>query len=97
MISHDDRRNFYRMMVNAEVTLTQVTTDSRYEGTCINLSATGMAVSVDEMIDADMELEARLEAADQMVPALNAKTKVIRCTPQGDGSYMLGLEILDVV
>ncbi|GAA5215351.1 PilZ domain-containing protein [Corallincola platygyrae] len=96
MISHDDRRNFYRMMVNAEVTLIQVATDARYEGTCINLSATGMAVSVEEEIEADIELEVRLEAADQMVPALNANTKVIRCTPQGDGSYLLGLEILDV-
>jgi c-di-GMP-binding flagellar brake protein YcgR len=96
MISHDDRRNFYRMMVNAEVTLMHLATDTRYEGVCINLSATGMAVSVSEMIEADSELQVRLEAADQMVPALNANTKVIRCIAQGDGSYMLGLEILDV-
>lgn len=96
MIAHDDRRNFYRMMVNSEVSLFLASTDSHLTGSCINLSATGMAVEVAEAVETDQDVEVRMEAADQMVPALQAKAKIVRCTKLDGGSYQLGLEIVEM-
>ncbi len=95
MIGHDDRRNFYRMMVNADVSMKLDTMDGELIGRCMDLSATGMGVLCNEPIELGQTVEVRLESVDKMVPALKASTRVMRCEAV-DNDYLLGLEIIEM-
>lgn len=93
MLGHDDRRNFYRMMINAEVTLRRAGNPMPLIGTCLDLSATGLGVSLGEPLALGDEVHAKLASQNNGVPPLEAEAKVIRCEQQAPGSYVLGLEI----
>ncbi len=95
---YDDKRGFFRMMVNADAHLTLLDPEAGREiaGVCRDLSATGMAVEVDGPIEINDQLHVRLEASNNSVQPLDANAKVIRCTEQEDGTYILGLEIVEL-
>lgn len=95
MLTIDERRNFYRMMVDAAVTL-RVANAAPLHGKCLDLSATGLGVLTSEAIDVGINVDATLESADRLVPPLHAQARVVRCLAQGDGSWQLGLEILEM-
>ena len=48
MVNYDDKRNFYRMMLNSEVTVTIIDDEanSKILATCRDLSATGIAIEM---------------------------------------------------
>ena len=97
MIRYSDNRNFFRMMVNTEMTLTIRQSDSErvLSAVCIDLSATGMAIEIDEPIEAGTELTCCVEAGNNELNALKAAARVIRCQQVDSGMYMLGVEITE--
>ncbi|MFB9887990.1 PilZ domain-containing protein [Balneatrix alpica] len=97
MLGPDDRRNFYRMMINADVRLWSSPGAEPLRGKCLDLSATGMGVEVPIPFELGTELEVRLDSTNQAVPPLQAKTKVVRCQAQANLSYHLGLEVVQML
>ncbi len=94
MLTIDERRDFYRMMVDAQVVL-RAANNPPIQGKCLDLSATGFGVLSAESLESGTEVTAVLESADRLVPPLQAKARVVRCSPQGD-AWQLGLEILEL-
>lgn len=97
MIRYNDNRNFFRMMVNAsmEIEITDADAGRKLEAVCRDLSATGMAAEIDEPIEMGSSVLVRVEGASPELPALKASCKVVRCTQEESGAYILGIEILE--
>ncbi|MBF7072934.1 PilZ domain-containing protein [Glaciecola sp. MH2013] len=99
MLGYDDKRNFYRMMINSpcELTLLDDPTQRKTAAICKDISATGMSLEIEE---ASMEigtlLEVAIESNNDQIPSLNAKAKVLRCEPEGDNACLVGVEISEM-
>ncbi|MDF2177578.1 PilZ domain-containing protein [Aliiglaciecola sp. CAU 1673] len=98
MLGYDDKRDFFRMMVNAacELRLTDDESSRSLSAICRDLSATGMSFEVEESIEPGTLVQASLESTNSQIPSLNAKARVVRCTPGTDNSYLVGVEIIEM-
>ncbi len=95
MISYDDNRNFFRMMVNTniEVEISDADAGRKITAICRDLSATGMAIEADEHIEPGTEVKCRVDSTSSDVQPLQASATVVRCTQEDSGVFMLGVEI----
>ena len=92
MRDYDDKRNFFRMMVNSTCELLIDDGSNRtLNAVCKDLSATGMSLEVDEEIAADTLITVSIEASGSQIPALTARVKVVRCTPASDSLFIAGV------
>ncbi|ALS98423.1 PilZ domain-containing protein [Lacimicrobium alkaliphilum] len=98
MLGYDDKRDFFRMMVNSscELVITDDESSRSVSAICKDLSATGMSFEVDESIELGTVVQALLESTNSQIPSLNAKAKVVRCEPASDSSYVVGVEIIEM-
>lgn len=96
MLGYDDKRNFYRMMVNSPCQVNQVEkpTSQAISAVCRDISATGMSLELDAKdIELGSLLEITIDSNNDQIPSLVAKAKVVRCDEQSDESCLLGVEI----
>ena len=99
MLGYDDKRNFYRMMINSpcSVTLADDPTKASMSAVCKDISATGMSVEMGEvLLELGTLLEISIESNSDQIPSLNAKAKVVRCDSIDDGAYLVGVEISEM-
>lgn len=93
----DEKRDFYRMAVDCELTFS--TTDGRKQGSgiCRNLSAGGIAFDSKQALDAEVGIKVRIEPTSKITGALEALAQVVRCEPHpsGDG-YQIAATILEI-
>lgn len=99
MLGFDDKRNFFRMMVNSPCEL-QVHDDESTRtipAVCKDISATGMSFDVEESsIELATKLNVCIESNSSQIPSLSAKAKVVRCESSGDSSCTIGVEIIEM-
>jgi hypothetical protein len=98
MINYDDNRNFYRMMLNSQVTVTIIDDEanSTVIATCRDLSATGMAIEMPHPLDLTTNVRVNVESANNNVPALDVCGKVVRVTEEGPNCFLVGINISEV-
>lgn len=98
MLTKGDNRNYFRMMVNADVKLMINDPESgrSIDGICRDLSATGMSVEIDEPLEMNTLLRVRLDSANASVPPLDAVAKVMRCSQESEDVYQLGLAFMEL-
>ncbi len=95
---HEDKRRFFRMMVNAEarVMVLEEGNSQAFDAVCRDLSATGMSLEMEEPLEVNTLVKVSLASANQAVPPLDAVAKVIRCTAQETQGYLTGVEIVEL-
>lgn len=95
MINFDDKRNFYRMMLNSEVIVTIIDDEanSQITATCRDLSATGMAIEVEHPIAMSTHVKVKLDSSSEQVRALDLSGKVVRVDEECEGCYLIGIAI----
>ncbi len=95
MINYDDKRNFYRMMLNSEVSLTIIDDEanSQVVATCRDLSATGLAIEMAHPLELGTHVRVSVGSATSSVPALDAQGKVIRVTEEANDCFLIGISI----
>ena len=95
MINFDDKRNFYRMMLNSEVLVTIIDDEanSQIKATCRDLSATGMAIEVDHPIAMSTHVKVKLDSSSEQVQSLDMRGKVVRIDEECEGLYLIGIAI----
>lgn len=95
MINFDDKRNFYRMMLNSEVVVTIIDDEanSQVKATCRDLSATGMAIEVEHPLELSTHVKVKLDSASEQVQALDLRGKVVRVDEEGEGCFLVGISI----
>lgn len=92
MINFDDKRNFYRMMLNSEVDLTIIDDEanSKVVATCRDLSATGMAIEMPHPLEEGTKVRVHV-GGNGAVQALDARGRVIRVTEESAECYLIGI------
>ena len=95
MINFDDKRNFYRMMLNSEVIVTIIDDEanSQITATCRDLSATGMAIEVEQPLEMSTHVKIKLGSASEQVQSLDMRGKVVRVDEECEGCYLVGISI----
>ncbi|WP_040552181.1 PilZ domain-containing protein [Rheinheimera nanhaiensis] len=98
MLTKGDNRHYFRMMVNADVKLliNDPEAGRTIDGICRDLSATGMAVEIDEPLEMGTLIRVRLDSANASIPPLDAVAKVMRCAQESEDLYQLGLAFMEL-
>ncbi|KMT65302.1 PilZ domain-containing protein [Catenovulum maritimum] len=98
MIGHDDQRSYYRMMINAECILVvnSVEAPQQFNAICRDLSANGMAVEINQEIEAGEDVSVKINSTNIQIPSLTAKGKVLRSRKEADNLFVVGIEIIDL-
>lgn len=97
MRDYDDKRNFFRMMVNSTCELLIEDGSNRtMNAVCKDLSATGMSLETDDEVGANVQMTVSIESSGSQIPALTAKVRVVRCTATTDSTYIVGVEIIEM-
>jgi len=98
MLNYDDNRDFYRMMLNSQVTVTIIDDEvnSTIQATCRDLSATGMAVEMPHPLEIGTAVRVHVESANSSISALDVKGKVVRVGQESDECYLLGINISEI-
>ncbi len=98
MVNYDDKRNFYRMMLNSEVTVTIIDDEANSQilATCRNLSATGMAIEMSHPIEMGTNIKVSVASANDRVQALDVSGKVVRIKEESSDCYLVGINISEI-
>jgi len=99
MLGYDDKRNFYRMMVNSpcEVSLLDNPSAAPFAAVCRDISATGMSIEVElPSIELGTLLSITIDSNNDQIPSLEAKAKVVRCDASTDETSLVGVEISEM-
>lgn len=99
MLGYDDKRNFFRMMVNSpcEMMIDDDESSRTIQAICRDISATGMSLEVSETsIELGAEVSVSIESTSSQIPSLSARAKVVRCVPEGENGCIVGVEITEM-
>ena len=94
LITNDERRVFRRMAVDAAITVTLG--EIKFQGTCKDLSSTGMLIQLFEAnLNPGDQVQVLLTTQDSRFPPLEAQANVLRVEKK-DGFYTIATEFLNV-
>ncbi|MFC4656500.1 MULTISPECIES: PilZ domain-containing protein [Rheinheimera] len=98
MLGQNDKRNYFRMMVNSQVQImvTDPETGRMIDGICRDLSSTGMSLEVDEPLEMGILLFIKMETNNPSIPPLSAHARVVRCAQEHEDCYQLGVQIVEM-
>lgn len=89
---YEEKRNFIRMTMNASAVLT-INETQKIEVTCIDLSATGMAIETEDPVAEGASVNVNIQSPNAQFSSMAANGKVIRCRQLPSGNYELGVEL----
>ncbi|MEW6982856.1 PilZ domain-containing protein [Colwelliaceae bacterium 6471] len=98
MVNFDDKRNFYRMMLNSEVEVTIIDAEANTKvlATCRDLSATGIAIEMSHPLELNTNVRISVKSANNSVQALDVCGKVIRVNEESSDCYLIGVAIEEI-
>lgn len=98
MVDYDDKRNFYRMMLNSEVTVTIIDDEANSQifATCRDLSATGMAIEMPHPMEMGTQVKVSVASPNDRVQALDIIGKVVRLKEENSDCYLVGINISEI-
>ena len=99
MVGYDDKRNFYRMMVNSPCQVEQLgqASSNLLTAVCRDISATGMSIEMESTAFAvGTNLQITVDSNNDQIPSLVATAKVVRCEKQENDVYYIGVEISEM-
>jgi c-di-GMP-binding flagellar brake protein YcgR len=98
MVNFDDKRDFYRMMLNSDVTVTIIDDEanSKIMATCRDLSATGMAIEMSHPLELNTCVKVSVESANNNVQPLDISGKIVRVTEEGAECFLVGINIAEI-
>ena len=98
MINFDDKRNFYRTLLNTEVIVTIIDdeTNSQLMVVCRDLSATGIAVEMEYPLALKTHVRVKVASANKNLPSLIVFGKVVRVEVESQECYLIGVTIEDI-
>ncbi|WP_148863185.1 PilZ domain-containing protein [Marinobacter fonticola] len=94
MREFSEKRDFHRMQVNTEITITD-SEGSQHNGICKDLSGTGMQILLDSSFAEGSRLHTVLPSTSDQFPPFETVAEVLRCEPT-EGGYLIGAVIRQV-
>ncbi len=99
MLGYDDKRNFFRMMVNSpcQVQINDEESSRTHQAVCKDISATGMSLEVEEpSIEVGTQVNVSIDSNSSQIPSLTAIATVVRCVQETEESCIIGVEISEM-
>ena len=98
MNGFDDKRDFYRMMLNSEVTVTVIDDEvnSQLTATCRDLSATCMAFEIEHPLAISTHVRVKVDSASSQIQALDVSGRVVRIEEESNNCYLIGIAIEEI-
>lgn len=99
MLGYNDKRNFFRMMINSgcEIVVNDEQSSRTLAAVCKDISATGMSFEVeDESVEIGTMVDVFIESTNSQIPSLSAKARVVRSECGADNSCIIGVEITEM-
>ncbi len=98
MVNYDDKRNFYRMMLNSDVTVTIIDDEANsiVYATCRDLSATGMAIEMAHPLEINTNVRVSVDSANNSVQPLDVCGRVVRITEESTECFLIGINISEI-
>jgi len=98
MKDFDDKRNFYRMMLNSEVVVTVIDDEVNRQlaATCRDLSATGMAFEIEHPLAISTHVRVKVDSASSQIQALDVSGRVVRIEEESKNCYLIGITIEEI-
>lgn len=98
MINFDDKRDFYRMMLNSEVCVTIIDSEANRQisAICRDLSATGIAIEMEYPIELSTSVRVKVKSPSDQVQPLDINGKVVRVEEEANACYLVGIAIEDI-
>jgi len=93
---YDEKRNFIRMFVNAEVQITDPATAQVFSGEGKNLSGDGAMFTTNEKFIINQRLSLNIRSEQSSLASLNAEFEVKRVDQLEDGTFEVAGTMLDV-
>ena len=93
---YEEKRNFPRMTLNCEASVTDPETGQAFTTMVINLSGGGALFNAEQDFRVGALLDLRVESATHDRPPFEARIKVIRCEARDKGGYQVASEIEQV-
>jgi len=95
MGNYEDKRNFYRMMINAEVNVTVIDDEvhNQLVATCRDLSATGAALEMEYPLTLGKQVKMSVGSPTGTVDALNIEGRVLRVTKESEDCFLVVISI----
>jgi hypothetical protein len=93
-VPNNDRREFNRMRIDADVTCTINGTGKTFKGFCKNLSHTGILFETGEPVSLSQLLNVVLNTGNNKFRSLQAIIDIVRVEPQADNNYAVAGKIL---
>lgn len=90
--NHNEKRDFIRMRIDAEVTLLHA--GQVIAAVCLDLSSGGMQVKAEQHFKVGDQVEVRIESDHPALKGLHASTEVVWIADQPGGQQKFGLRIL---
>jgi len=91
--SRDNKRSFQRVALNLPIVITK--DGKTYEGICLDLSSTGMAITFTATdLLAEDKVHIQLNTEDERFPPLDAEAKLIRLKEEEGGVFKAAVEFL---
>ncbi len=96
IISQDNKRDFFRMLINAECDVAYGENQETVKLTaiCKDMSATGMAIETDCDIAVGTSVNVSIESQSSHFASMEASCKVVRVERHTGGRYVIGLNVL---
>jgi c-di-GMP-binding flagellar brake protein YcgR len=98
MKDFDDKRDFYRMMINSDVVVTVIDDEvnCQLSATCRDLSATGMAFEIEHPLAISTHVRVRVDSASSQIQALDIRGRVVRIEEESMNCYLIGIAIEEI-
>lgn len=98
MLGYDDKRAYFRMIMNSacELRINGDDTSAPFSAVCKDISAVGMSLELSEPITIGTELAVSIESSNPQIASLSALVKVVRTIEQEDENYVIGVEIIQM-
>ena len=98
MVNYDDKRDFYRMMLNSDVSVTIIDDEANSDifATCRDLSATGMAIEMSHPLELNTNVRVSINSSGNTVQPLDVQGKVVRVTEESTDTYLIGINIAEI-
>lgn len=91
---YEEKRNFLRMKIDTRIAYSKLGEDIIHHGTSINLSATGLCMTVTSQLNINDELEIVMSPNGEKLPPFTAKGKVLRCDPDEHAEDLYSVSVL---
>lgn len=89
MLEYDEKRDFIRMQADCNMTFRLADTEIVYDGTCVNISGSGILFEADIPLELGKAVEVRIIPRNKVTPPLTAYIETLRCTGSETGRYRI--------